>query len=548
MTSRSRLCCDPFRVAVFACALLAGACSSRDATPPASGAAGSVLNPPAGSSLQPVTLPDLSGMETAARQQMQTRFASLKATVENRASTPEDLAAAYGEMGKLLMAATHLDAAEACYLNAQALAPRDRRWPYYLGHIYKGKGPLEKSVAAFEQALTLAPNDVAAIVWLGEAYLARGRADAADPLFAKALALQPSAAAWFGSGRAALTQKDYARAVKNLNEALRLDPRASAAHYPLALAYRGLGDLRKAEAHLAQKGDIEPRPPDPFMAEIDGLLQSAEAYNVRGGRELEAGNWNAAADYFRKGLELAPNDASLRHRLGTALYQMGDARGAIEQFEQVVRTTPDHARSHFSLGILMNESGRYAEAADRFSSVLKYEPGNVDARVELAGVLARSGRPLEALDHYEKALAQAPTHSDAAFGRAMTLVRLARYKEARDRLEEGMKSHPDRPMFSHALARVLAAAPDDQVRDGRRALALVDTLIKQQQTIELAETTAMALAELRRYREAAAVQRDALTAAKTAGLRDVELRIAENLRLYEHSEPCRRPFGETELP
>jgi hypothetical protein len=107
--------------------------------------------------------------------------------------------------------------------------------------------------------------------------------------------------------------------------------------------------------------------------------------------------------------------------------------------------------------------------------------------------------------------------------------------------------HPEQPMFSHALARLLAAAPDDRVRDGHRALALVDQLIKGEQSIELAETTAMALAEVGRYREAVEVQGEALTAATNAALPAVAQHIRGNLRLYESGKPCRTPFADDEL-
>jgi hypothetical protein len=40
-----------------------------------------------------------------------------------------------------------------------------------------------------------------------------------------------------------------------------------------------------------------------------------------------------------------------------------------------------------------------------------------------------------------------------------------------------MKEHPEQPVFAHALARLLAAAPDDRVRDGRRALELAEELL-----------------------------------------------------------------------
>ena len=130
----------------------------------------------------------------------------------------------------------------------------------------------------------------------------------------------------------------------------------------------------------------------------------------------------------------------------------------------------------------------------------------------------------------------------------MSFVRLRRYRDARDALADGMKNHPNQAMFAQALARLLAAAPDERIRDGRGALKLVDQLVKGPQTIELAETTAMALAESGRYREAVAVQRDALTGATLAGLPNVGRRVAENLHLYENHTPCRVPFSDDELP
>src|SRR5262249_7408961 len=151
---------------------------------------------------------------------------------------------------------------------------------------------------------------------------------------------------------------------------------------------------------------------------------------------------------------------------------MGDARGAEEQFVQVTRGSPEFTRAHFSLGVLMEAERRHGEAIQQLSTALKYDAGYVEARGQLAGVFAKRGRPEDALVQYQQVLDREPAQRDAAFGYAMTLVRLQRYQEARDRIVDGMKAHPDQPLFSHALARLLAAAPDDRVRDGRRAIKL----------------------------------------------------------------------------
>jgi tetratricopeptide (TPR) repeat protein len=526
-----------FRGAIVTSVLLA-ACSS--------GPQASLANP--GRNLRPVSLPDVSQMQGPARSQMEARQTALAAALSSNVSD-QDLAREYGETGKLLMAATDLERAEPCLLNAQTLAPSDPRWPYYLGHVYRIRGPLQKAVDSFERVLELRPDDFASLVWLGEMHLSEGRPDAAAPLFQKALARDArSAAALYGAGRTALAVRDFPTAANYLEQTLAREPRATAAHYPLAMAYRGLGDVGKAEAHLKLQGKDDPRPADPLMAEIDTLIQTPEAYNVRGGQALDAGQWAQAAGYFRKGLEINPNDVSLRQRLGTALAQMGDKAGAAAQFEEVIRRDPAQARAHFSLGVLLNEAGQYDQAIARFQSAIQHEPGYVQARVQLAGVLARAGRPGEAVAEYARALETDPSQSEALYGRGMAFVRLRRYRDARDAFADGTKRFPEQPLFKLALARLFAAAPDDQVRDGRQSMALVNELMKGPQTIELAETAAMGLAEVGRFDQAIEAQQSVLAAARNANLAPVVQRAMENLALYEKRQATRRPFGDDELP
>src|SRR5205085_1373019 len=129
--------------------------------------AATTLNPPsARAGLRPVTLPDLSRMAPSVQRQMRTQAARLRNTIERPGTSTADLSDEYGRMGTLLAAAEQIDAAEPCYLNAQSLAPDDRRWPYYLGQLYRIKGPVESSALAFERALQLQPDDVPTLVWL----------------------------------------------------------------------------------------------------------------------------------------------------------------------------------------------------------------------------------------------------------------------------------------------------------------------------------------------------------------------------------------------
>ena len=499
-----------------------------------------------------VRLPDVSRVHPSVQQQLREAYASLMADARSPDVSARERSDAYGEMGKLFMAAEFLDEAERCYRNAQLLAPDDFRWPYYLGHLRRIKGELTTSVESFERALQLRPADLAALVWLGRVYLDLGRPEAAEPRFTRALSVHPNAqAVLFELGRVALARQDYTSAVEHLDTALTLNPEATIIHYPLAMAYRRLGDLEQAEYHLQRRGSRTSRGytagvtinlPDPLMADLNAALHNPQFYRDLAFHATANRNWPEAVKQFRKAVDAAPDYPAMRLNLGAALDRLGDARGAQAQFEEALRLDPRLARAHYSLGALLERSGRDQEAIDRFTAAVTHNPNFGAAHLKLADALRRTDRPEQSLSHYRRVIELEPGDNEARFGEAMALVRLQRYGEAQERLTVAMKVHPDQPEFPHALARLLAAAPDDQVRDGQRAWALVQALAKAQQNTAVAETMAMALAELGRFEQAIEWQRLAMSVAVRAERSDIAERMAANLALYQQHQPCRTPW------
>ena len=217
-------------------------------------------------------------------------------------------------------------------------------------------------------------------------------------------------------------------------------------------------------------------------------------------------------------------------------------------FEETIKMAPPSgidetaAKAHYSLGVLMASSGRSRDAISHLSAAVEFSPNYVEAYQALADALRRSGRIEQSLTQYGEALKISPKSADARFGYGMALVRLGRYREARDWFDEASRLHPDRPEFQYALARVLAAAPVDGVRDGQRAQAIVERLLQAGKTIDLGETMAMALAERGQFADAIAIQRSVMDAAIRSGFDAVSRRMAANLLLYERRQPCRTPW------
>jgi tetratricopeptide (TPR) repeat protein len=501
--------------------------------------------PPHGAVIeQPVPLPDISRAAADVQAQVREQHAAMSRVVAQASGPAADRATAYGDMGKLFIATELYDAAERCFSNARLLAPGDMRWPYYLAHVARLGNDPAKAAGLFEQTLMLRPDHVPSLVWLAEMRLAQSRPAEAKPLLLKARTLEPrEAAVMYGLGRVALEERDYAAAVKELEAAIALAPSASRVQYPLAMAYRGLGNAQQAEAHLKLRGEADLPPADGLMGEIGGLLKNAAAYETRGSQALDARRWPEAVRELRQAVAIAPNNGFSRLNLGTALYMTGDAAGALEQYQAAVRLRPDLAKAHFAIGVIVETRGKDADAIAAFAEAVRHDPGYVEARFSLANALRRGGRVRESLPHYQEVIRISPAVSQAGFGYAMGLVRLGEYQQARAQLERDLQTFPDQPGIAHALARLLAAAPDDRVRDGARALGLIEQLERSQPgTLAVAETVAMALAEVGRFDEAARRQAEAMNAARRAGRADLAERLGANLRLYEARRPCRMPW------
>jgi tetratricopeptide (TPR) repeat protein len=505
-----------------------------------------------GSELQSVPLPEMSRSDESVRLQIHEQHAAA-AAAQTAGTPPSELANTYGRLGILLHAAEYFDAAEPAYVNARVLAADDPRWPYYLGHLYRRTGRAAQSLAAFSRALELRREDVPTLVWLARTHLEASQPEQAEPLLERAHAQAPRAAAVLAArGQLALARGDHAGASLLLEDALTVDRRALSLHAPLAAAYRALGQIQKAEVHAAAWKDADVPLDDPLMTDLATALRSAVSYEVRGVRALDRGDWAAAAATFRVGLNLArpqsPIGRSLRHKLGLALYLGGDLQEALRQFEEAVRLAPPGghdepaSRVHYSLGIIMASSGRGDRAVEHLTRAVAFDEASLQARPALADALRRDGRAAASLPHYQETIRLDPQAADARLGYALALVRLGRWVEARRSLEEAVRAQPDRSALAHALARVLAAAPDPAARDGNRAAQIVDELFKASKRIEVGETMAMTLAELGDYAKAAAIQRGVLDAAQRAGLADDVRRMTANLRLYEQGRPCRMPW------
>ena len=244
------------------------------------------------------------------------------------------------------------------------------------------------------------------------------------------------------------------------------------------------------------------------MQEVADLLRSPVVYERRGERALARNDFAGSVSAFRQGLELDPDSLSLRQKLGSALWLVGDATGAVAQFDELLRRSPDYAPAHYSLGVVALSRGETDAAIERFSRAVRADPTYLQARLQLANTLRLRGRFEPSLREYAEVIKEDPRVGEARLGEALALVRLSRFDEARARLTEAARLLPDRPEFVNALARLYAAAPDARIRNGERAIQLAQQLMQRRQTLSSREAMAMALRRSAGRRSRALAARD----------------------------------------
>src|SRR6185436_8795832 len=161
---------------------------------------------------------DTSKLEVAVRN----RIASAHAEFDRVASGSPSraaLAAAYGELGMVYHAQDLPTPAEVAYLNARRLAPRDKRWPYLLAHLYADSSRLPEAIQTFEAVRAIDPEDAPTRIYLGQLYLQGGEFGKARASFEKARASRDTrAAALAGLGKTALAAGQYKEAAEHTSE------------------------------------------------------------------------------------------------------------------------------------------------------------------------------------------------------------------------------------------------------------------------------------------------------------------------------------------
>jgi tetratricopeptide (TPR) repeat protein len=491
---------------------------------------------PARANLAPVPTPRLDGLDAPVVDQLREAELTVVRAATGNASS-RTLAAAYGSLARVYHAYEFFDSAEPAYVNASRLADSDARWPHLLGYLYQQTGRLEEAAASLLAVRRISPGDLTVAVRLGDVYLGLNRLRAARDEFERVIDTFP-AVARRGLGEVALREARFSDAVDLFRAVLDRVPQATSVHYSLAMAYRGLGRMDDARAQLERRGANEVRVADPDVDSLPSLLRGEHALVMQGRRLYDAGQFQEAADVFRKALAAAPSSVAAHVNLGSTLVRLGKIQDAIGEFEAALARDAGNPTAHGGLGLLLVGQHRDREALPHLQAAFTSASDDAGVTAVLVGVLVRLERPGEAIDVLTTSRSSRPDDEASTVALSILLADRGRFRDAIALLDEANAAFPERTTTATTLARLLASSPDASLRNGRRALDLATAVSQAEPSPVHTETIAIALAELGRCAEARDVMRRAVSEADRAKDAAEAARLKGEMKKYE-SASCR---------
>jgi tetratricopeptide (TPR) repeat protein len=114
------------------------------------------------------------------------------------------------------------------------------------------------------------------------------------------------------------------------------------------------------------------------------LLSAASLNDARKANDaFRSGDYETAAELYRKAIEESPDDARLHFNLGSALAKMGESEASVQAFQtakQLMSEPEAKARADYNAGTALSEAEMYDEALDFYRSAMRNNPGDPDAK------------------------------------------------------------------------------------------------------------------------------------------------------------------------
>jgi len=218
------------------------------------------------------------------------------------------------------------------------------------------------------------------------------------------------------------------------------------------------------------------------------------------------------ATLWGKCLAVNPRNDRAWYNLAKAVEKQGKREQAIAHLRRSIELNPNYAPAHNSLAVHLAATGDVEGAAKHYEMATKVDPGDSMAWTNYGNLYARQGDFPKALPLFRRAVESDPQRADAYLALSLAQVMSQDWSGAVKTMRRAHAALPQSEPITLRLARLLATAEDDAVRDAGEAIRLIEaaTAAGMPQSVQSLDIVSAAYAEAGQFDQAAAALQRAL--------------------------------------
>ena len=284
------------------------------------------------------------------------------------------------------------------------------------------------------------------------AYRATGDNNRAMLDLNEAIRLDPKLAMAFNNRGAAYNEQgDNDRAIADYNEAIRIDPKLAMAFSNRGNAYSDKGDNDRAIADFNEAIRLDP--------------ERARAFNHRGYAYSDKGDNDRAIADYNEAIRINPKSGMAFHNRGVAYLEKGDNDRAIADLSEAIRIDPEDASAYTNRAAAYRAKGDNDHASADYNEAIRLNPKSPLPYFARGRSYLFAGLVEKALADFKQANAQAPENAYLALWVDLVSRRNnlpSRLAQTSSRIDMTVWPAPVVRLFMDQMtpAAVLAAADD----------------------------------------------------------------------------------------
>jgi tetratricopeptide (TPR) repeat protein len=263
----------------------------------------------------------------------------------------------------------------------------------------------------------------------------------------------------------------------------------------------------------------------------------AENFGLRGIAYLNQGDIKAAIKDFNEVIRRNPNDPNAYVNRGNAYREQGDLEKAIDNYSKAINLDNSHFLAMNNRALIQTQLEKYDLALKDLNAAVLLNQEYPEAHNARGDVFRIQKRYEDAEKEFTQAIKLYPRYADAYVNRAAVRIKLEKYEDARKDYSQAVLLAPDDSSGMNDFAWFLATCPDEEFRNGDRAVDIATTAVEltRERDWSSLDTLGAAYAEAKKYAQAERFAEKALKLAPE----DEQATIKRHLLMYKKMQPIR---------